>query len=92
MIDSPSTRTSGLDEQRETRQKATLTLTQNLFSGGSNVASYESANKQADLARLGLATTENSILLEGLIAYFSVVRDRKLADLAESALSMLQNN
>ena len=62
VIDSPSTRTSGLDEQRETRQKATLTLTQNLFSGGSNVASYESANKQADLARLGLATTENSIL------------------------------
>ena len=49
------------------------------------MASYESANKQADLARLGLATTENSILLEGLIAYFSVVRDKKLADLAESA-------
>lgn len=85
VIDSPSTRTSGLDEQRETRQKATLTLTQNLFSGGANVASYESANKQAVLARLGLATTENSILLEGLIAYFSVVRDTKLLDLAESA-------
>ena len=29
VIDSPSTRSSGLDEQRETREKATLTLTQN---------------------------------------------------------------
>ena len=41
VIDSPSGRTSGLDEQRETRRKATLTLTQNLFSGGSNSASLE---------------------------------------------------
>ena len=85
VIDSPSTRTSGLDEQRETRQKATLTFTQNLFSGGANVASYKSSSKQVDLAVLGLDTTENSVLLEGLIAYFSLVRDKKLLDLAARA-------
>ena len=82
VIDSPSTRTSGLDEQRETRQKATLTFTQNLFSGGANVASYESSSKQVDLAVLSLDTAENSVLLEGLITYFSLVRDKKLLDLA----------
>ena len=85
VIDSPSTRTSGLDEQRETREKATLTFTQNLFSGGANVASYESSSKQVDLAVLALDTAENSVLLEGLIAYFSLVRDRKLLDLSTQA-------
>jgi len=82
VIDSPSTRSSGLDEQRETREKATLTITQNLFSGGANTASYNISGKQVDLAELGLANTENSVLLEGLIAYFSLKRDKKLFDLA----------
>jgi outer membrane protein, adhesin transport system len=82
VIDSPSTRLSGLDEQRETREKATLTLTQNLFSGGANTASYNISGKQVDLAGLGLETTKNSVLLEGLIAYFSLERDKKLLDLA----------
>ena len=54
---------------------------QNLFSGGANTASYDSSGKQIDLAELGLATTENSILLEGLIAYFSL-RGINLFDLA----------
>ena len=85
VIDSPSTRSSGLDEQRETREKATLTISQNLFSGGANTASYDSSGKQVDLAELGLATTENSILLEGLIAYFSLERDKNLFDLASRA-------
>jgi len=85
VIDSPSTRSSGLDEQRETREKATLTLTQNLFSGGANTASYKSSSKQVELAELGLANTENSVLLEGLIAYFSLARDKKLLDLASRA-------
>jgi len=82
VIDSPSTRLSGLDEQRETREKATLTITQNLFSGGANTASYNISGKQVDLAELGLANTENSVLLQGLIAYFSLKRDKKLFDLA----------
>lgn len=85
VIDSPSGRTSGLDEQRETRRKATLTLTQNLFSGGSNSASFETSSKQVELADLNLASTKSSVLLEGLLTYFSLVRDKKLLDLASRA-------
>ncbi len=92
VIDSPSTRSSGLDEQRETREKATLTITQNLFSGGANTASYDSSGKQVDLAELGLATTENSILLEGLIAYFSLERDKTLFRSGLHERRLLQKN
>ena len=85
VIDSPSTRGTGLDEQRETRMKGTVTLTQNLFSGGADSASYRISGKQIELAELNLASTKSAILLEGLTAHFSIVRDKQLLNYAAQA-------
>jgi adhesin transport system outer membrane protein len=85
VIDSPSTRTAGDDEQRETRAKATLTLTQNVYSGGRDTASYDIAARQIEAAELNLENTKKSILLEGVNAHFSVKRDTELVKLATQA-------
>jgi len=90
VIDSPSTRTTGLDEQRESRSKATFTLSQNLFSGGADSASYKISGKQVELAELALQNVKSSVVLEGLTTHFSLIRDKKLLDYSEQAENLIK--
>jgi adhesin transport system outer membrane protein len=81
-VDSPGTRLAG-DESDLMRSKATLTLTQNLYSGGRNPGTVDIAGTNLKLAEIGYEFTRQSLIFEAYDAYASVHRDTWLARLAK---------
>lgn len=81
-IDSPERRLTPGDSSSLPRSKATLTLTQNLFSGGRNAGNVSVAQSSFHIAEIALAYTRQSVLYEAYDAYSSVLRDSWLVELA----------
>ncbi len=82
VIDSPGRRDQNLGSSNLTRGRATLTVTQNLFTGFRNQASRRTADLNLDLAQLNLNLTRQTLLFQGVEAYLEVLRQFALVDLA----------
>ena len=68
------------DSQPATRQA--LSLTQNLYSGGSVRAATQQAERAVEAERARLMLGEQAVLLEAIAAYSAVIRDRRVLELA----------
>ena len=82
--DSPGLRSSGDAEFETLREKATVTLTQNLFEGFRTDANTETARLNRSVAEVALEATKQNLLFEATSAYFNVLRHAKLIELAIS--------
>lgn len=83
-LDNPSTRASRGEPYSRARDSATLTVTQNLFNGFSTTAGVQIAELNAEVARMTLEGTRQNTLLEGVRAYLTVQRQRRLIELGTS--------
>jgi len=81
-IDSPSRRADPGDASSLPRYKATLSVTQNVFSGFRNESNVQIAELSRDVSDLQLSNTRQALLLEGVSAYLDVIRQAALVDLA----------
>ncbi len=81
-IDSPDRRLSPGESSSLPRSKATLTVTQNLFSGGRNPGNVSIAGTNLKLSEIALEFTRQSLIFEAYEAYTAVLRDRWLVHLA----------
>ncbi|MEP4379231.1 MAG: TolC family protein [Alphaproteobacteria bacterium] len=81
-IDSPDRREDPGDPSSLARSKATLTATQNLFSGFGNTSAFEISKLDAGRARLVLERTRQSLTLDAIRAHNAVTRDSLLVQLA----------
>ncbi len=84
ILDNPSLRASNSDPYKHARQSATLTVTQNLFNGFSTTSGVRIAQLNAEVAKLSLEGTRQSILLEGIRTYIGVQRQKRLIELSFS--------
>ncbi len=89
-IDSPITRASATEVSSRTRKKITLTVTQHLFDGFRTTQGYQAAEARSDVADNTLAATRQSLLLDGITAYYSVLRQAKLVDIAASNVGTIK--
>lgn len=80
--DSPDRRNAGKDPLDAARSKATLTMTQNVFDGFGRISGHTQAEITKTAASANLRSVRQSILLEGVNAYLSVLRDNRLVGLA----------
>ncbi len=84
-LDGPSQRAApGGEPYSRMRDSATLTVTQNLFNGFSTTTGVQIAELNAEIARVSLEGTRQNTLLEGIRTYLSVMRQRRLIELAAS--------
>ncbi len=89
-IDSPITRATPTDVSSLTRKKITLTVTQHLFDGFRTSEGYRAAEARSDVADNTLKATRQSLLLDGITAYYSVLRQAKLVDIAASNVDTIK--
>lgn len=90
-LDGPSQRSASRGEPyTRARDSATLTITQNLFNGFSTTTGIQIAELNAEIARVSLEGTRQNTLLEGIRAYLSVIRQRRLIELAISNENNIQ--
>ncbi len=90
-IDSPSTRSSGEgDPSSRTRNVATLTVTQNVFSGYATASSVRTARLNRELAQISLEGTRQNTIFEGIQVYVDVMRQRRLIELARENEATIQ--
>ena len=81
-IDSPDRRQDPGDPSSLPRTKATLTATQNLFSGFENTSTLEISKLDTRRAKLLLERTRQSLTLDAIRAHNAVTRDSLLVQLA----------
>lgn len=85
-IDSPAARASnaleGGDAFGRTKNTATLTVTQNLFSGYANASAVRTARLNREVANISLEGTRQNTIFEGIQLYIDVLRQRRLIELA----------
>lgn len=81
-IDSPDRRENPGDPSSLSRSKATLTATQNLFSGFANSSTFEISKLDARRAELGLERTRQALTLDAISVHNAVTRDSLLVQLA----------
>lgn len=84
-IDSPSARTGNAPEGDafgRTKNTASLTVTQNLFSGYANASAVRTARLNRELANISLEGTRQNTIFEGIQLYIDVLRQRRLIELA----------
>lgn len=92
-IDSPSARTGNAPEGDafgRTRNNATLTVTQNLFSGYANASAVRTARLNRELANISLEGTRQNTIFEGIQLYIDVLRQRRLIELARENEATIQ--
>ena len=65
-----------------TRQKTTLSLTQNVFNGFRSWENHSAANLRETVARHRLNATQQLLLLEGITAYYEALRQARLVEIA----------
>ncbi len=68
--------------ERLVRSKGTLTLTQNLFAGNRDWQEHKAAKIRGLAARHRLEATRQSLLLEGISAYYDILRQSRLIAIA----------
>ncbi len=81
-VDKPERRSIGLEPTELTRQKITFSLTQDLFTGFRNEEIYKASKVQKEIAELNRDAIRQVLLLEGITAYYSVLRQSRLIDVA----------
>lgn len=81
-IDSPDRRETGGGPSSLPRTKATLTATQNLFSGFENSSAFEISKLDTRRADLLLERTRQALTLDAIASHNGVVRDSLLVQLA----------
>jgi adhesin transport system outer membrane protein len=81
-IDTPTRRIIGLDESSTPREKATVSLTQPLFDGFRMFEGHAAAKLRQEVAERNLEATRQTLILEGISAYYGVLRQSKLAEIA----------
>lgn len=92
-IDSPSARTGNAPEGDafgRTRNNASLTVTQNLFSGYANASAVRTARLNRELANISLEGTRQNTIFEGIQLYIDVLRQRRLIELARENEATIQ--
>jgi adhesin transport system outer membrane protein len=81
---SPSRRASGEGPLSTDTESGAVTLTQNLWDGSKREAGVAAAGLQQDVAQITVDTTLQDVLLEGIVAYHEVLRERSLIEIAQS--------
>ncbi len=91
-ISSPSTRAANEDGDAfgRTRNNASLTVTQNLFSGYANASAVRTARLNRELAQISLEGTRQNTIFEGIQTYIDVMRQRRLIELARENEATIQ--
>lgn len=75
-IEKPATAPTNLN-----RNKITLTVSQNLFSGFGTRAGHSGAKLRADSAEQRLRSLRQNLLIEGITAYYNVLRQSRLIEI-----------
>ena len=81
-IDSLTRRTSQGEAYKDRRDSVTLSLTQNLFDGFESTSGSRIADLETKVADAALERTRQEVLLEGIVAYLSVLRETELLQIA----------
>ena len=80
-IDTEAGRALGLDPFQRGRERATLSVTQNLFDGSRRRSQRRGAQFESEAARQNLDTSRQIVLFEGIGAYIDVLRQTDLFEL-----------
>jgi adhesin transport system outer membrane protein len=83
-VDKPERRLLGLDESSMGREKVGVALTQPLFDGYKMFDNHSAAKLRQEVAERNLDATRQSLILEGINAYYGVLRQSKLTEIAAS--------
>jgi len=92
-ISSPTTRGDNDPDATpfgRTRNTASLSLTQNLFSGYATASAVRTARLNRELAQISLEGTRQNTLFEGIQVYIDVLRQRRLIELARENEGTIQ--
>tara|TARA_R110000787_G_scaffold63679_6_gene143542 strand:+ start:1377 stop:2663 length:1287 start_codon:yes stop_codon:yes gene_type:complete len=92
-ISSPTTRADNDPDATpfgRTRNTASLSLTQNLFSGYATASAVRTARLNRELAQISLEGTRQNTLFEGIQVYIDVLRQRRLIELARENEATIQ--
>ncbi|MEX0694102.1 MAG: TolC family outer membrane protein [Rhodospirillales bacterium] len=92
-IDSPATRTEnapGAEDYGRSRNTATLSVTQNLFSGYATASAVRTARLNRELAQISYEGTRQNTIFEGIQVYIDVLRQRRLIELARENEATIQ--
>jgi adhesin transport system outer membrane protein len=73
------------------RNKATATATQKVFDGFRTLEGHRAANLREDVARYRLDATRQSLMLEGITAYYDVLRQARLIAIAQRSETAIRN-
>ena len=82
-IDNPTRRNAGQGTSELNRNKATLTIAQNVFDGLKTPEAVKAAELRKKAAEENLEATRQQMLLEGINAYYGVLRNTKLLGIAQ---------
>ena len=86
VINSPAERQQGdgQDGKPSSRgpQKATISMTENLFNGFQTTSAVRTARLNKELAQLTLEGTRQNVVFEGITAYTNVLRQKRLIELS----------
>lgn len=80
-VDTAARRADGLAPFRRGRERATLSVTQNVFDGSRKSLQRRGARFDREAARKNLETSRQNVLFEGIGAYIDVLRQTELFEL-----------
>jgi len=89
-VDSQDRRASPGDPSSLARESATLAVRLNLFDGFAKNAGLSIAERQLDLAKVTLDSLQQRMLFEGTQVYLTLLRQRRLNELAREAEAKVQ--
>ncbi len=94
VINSPSERQQGDGQQGKpssrTPQRASLSVSQNLFNGFATASAVRTARLNKELAQLTLEGTRQNTVLEGINAYVNLLRQKRLVELSRENEATIQ--
>ena len=89
-VDSPTRRSAGQEAFRSTARSTSLTVTQNLFEGFRTTGQTRIAELRKDVSSLNFDITQQTVLLDGIRAYISVLKQSRLLEIAKTNEQTLQ--
>lgn len=89
VIDDPVTRNRG-ETSHAHRKKVTLSVTQNIFNGFGTFERRGAAEATRDVAQHSFESTRQALLLEGITAYYAVLRQSRLVAVATENEATIQ--
>jgi len=81
---------SGTADTEEHPRELDFTITQQLWDFGGTDAGIRRARLQLDRAKLNLATTRQALVLQGIDAYLSVIRAKRVLDFAQGSVDNIR--